>query len=143
MEIILNLSMSYLLMVLQHPTSHTGVPWMLSVGGAWIDSNESSYDRRSRRLSSRLDQNCTAQRGLPPHTQWISQSLGKAPKQCNMSLFQYMLRCFLPLRGVRVRTKLTDEAQFFVAVSCRFPLEARVSQRVSASCSGRRAAHPV
>lgn len=73
-------SMFYLLMILQHPPSHTDVLWMLLVGGAWIDSNACSYDRRSRHLSLRPDQNHTAEWCYDLRTQWISQSLGKNTK---------------------------------------------------------------
>lgn len=75
------LTMFYLLMILQYPPSRTDVPWVLLMGRVWIDSNGCSYDHRSRHLSSRLDQNHTAEWCYDLHTQWISQTLGRIQKQ--------------------------------------------------------------
>lgn len=136
-------TMFYLLTIQQRPPSCTEAAWVL-VGGARIDSNECSYDRRSRHLSLRPDQNHTAEWCYDLHIQWISQILWRIQKQYKAVICQRAIECavFSKVCG-GILTILADKRQFCGTVSCGLPLEAWVSQYVSTSSSWLWAAHPV
>lgn len=92
----------YLLVILQRPPSCSEAVLVLSVGSAWIDSNERSYDRRSLHLSLTLDQNHTAECCCDPHIQWISQTLKYTEAiQSGNSSKHDSVYCFFPKVLVR------------------------------------------
>lgn len=140
----------YLLAIFQCPPSCSEAVVVWSVGNAWIDSNEHSYDHRILRLSLSLYQNHTAEWRYDRDKQWISQNLWSIQKQnnvtwCAASPNPMLLLDNVFLLAVRfslILTKLADEGQFFVAVTCGFPLEDWVPQYVPTCCSWQGAACP-